>query len=413
MTGRLETDRYGVPQYSGASETFEEYEERAWDLWYGRAGQEQLQTATPVHLRAGLTGSAWESVRKLKHDMLITKAENGSPTTDGMKLLLKTLRDAIADEVPVKINELFLTAFYSPSVWRRNNETMQQYIIRRELDFKKLEETSPETKVSNNIRAMMLLIFGGLDAKEQVSVLSSCGNQYDFEKISHAMRLLFPNAAGKPVQRRDFLGSGGGRTMSSQSSTLKAKWRTKKHFAMAMDDESQQPDDGEEAYGDDAYYEDDENDTNDEILVADSDEELLDSFVQEIPDLGEDDSSLAEAYATVLQHKQKKRNASKGKGKGSGKSFNFKASGEMSFDAKAKENRKQAVQFLKSVTPCTSCGQRGHWQGDDVCPNSKRGSGRKPGHWSQQVSRQAQVFDEHFGFIFSEKEASFQLLRAT
>ena len=102
--------------------------------------------------------------------------------------------------------------------------------------------------------------------------------------------------------------------MSSQSSTLKAKWRTKKHFAMAMDDESQQPDDGEEAYGDDAYYEDDENDTNDEILVADSDEELLDSFVQEIPDLGEDDSSLAEAYATVLQHKQKKRNASKGKG---------------------------------------------------------------------------------------------------
>ena len=91
MAGKLETDRYGVPLYPGASETFEEHEERAWDLWYGRAGQDQLQTATP---RAGLTGSAWESARKLKHDMLITKRDNGSPSTDGMKLLLKTLRDA-------------------------------------------------------------------------------------------------------------------------------------------------------------------------------------------------------------------------------------------------------------------------------------------------------------------------------
>ena len=41
-------------------------------------------------------------------------------------------------------------------------------------------------------------------------------------------------------------------------------------------------------------------------------------------------------------------------------------------NAKAKENRRQAVQFLKSVTSCTSCGQRGHWNGDDICPNVKK-----------------------------------------
>lgn len=121
--------------------------------------------------------------------MLITKAENGSPSTDGMKLLLKTLRDA---DVPVKISELFLTAFCSPSVWRHSNETMQRCIVRRELYFKKLEETSPETKVSKNVRSMMLLIFRGLDAKEQVSVLRSCGNQYDFEKISQSWACSSP-----------------------------------------------------------------------------------------------------------------------------------------------------------------------------------------------------------------------------
>ena len=31
--GGLITDRYGVPQYSGEAELFEEYEERAWDLF--------------------------------------------------------------------------------------------------------------------------------------------------------------------------------------------------------------------------------------------------------------------------------------------------------------------------------------------------------------------------------------------
>ena len=64
---RLESDRYGVPQYAGASDQFEEYKERAWDLWYGRAGQDALQSATPVHLRAGLSSSAWEAVRKSEH----------------------------------------------------------------------------------------------------------------------------------------------------------------------------------------------------------------------------------------------------------------------------------------------------------------------------------------------------------
>jgi hypothetical protein len=48
--------------------------------------------------------------------------------------------------------------------------------------------------------------------------------------------------------------------------------------------------------------------------------------------------------------------------------------GEMSFEANARKNRRNAVKFLKSVTPCTSCGRKGHWQGDDECPNkSKKG----------------------------------------
>ena len=174
----LITDRYGVPQYN---ELFEEHEERAWDLFHGREGQDGLQIA-PVHLRAGLTGAAYESGRKLEHSKMKTKNSDGKATDVGMKPLLNTLKESITAELPVKTRELFFHAFYSPNVWRKNCESMQQYIVRREQDFKRLEDNSPGTQVSEQVRAMMLLCLGGLDPKEQTSVLSSCNNTYKFER---------------------------------------------------------------------------------------------------------------------------------------------------------------------------------------------------------------------------------------
>ena len=169
-------DRYGVPQFSGDVAAFEEYTERAWDLFYGRDGQDS-QASTPIHLRAGLTGPAYEAVRKLSHEKLRTVGEGGKATDVGMKLLIQTLKENIATEVPVKINELFFTAFYSPDVWRKPQESMQQYIIRREQDFSRLKESSPETSISDNLRCMMLLTFSGLDHREQLGVLSFVGNE--------------------------------------------------------------------------------------------------------------------------------------------------------------------------------------------------------------------------------------------
>ena len=171
-SGKLDVDRYGVPQYSGDSDLFEEYCERAWDLWHGREGQTGLQVASAVHLRAGLSGAAYDAVRKLGHDRLKTKNEKGDPTEDGMKLLLDTLKESIASEVPVRVNELFLKAFYDPSVWRKATETMQQFIVRREQDFHRLEEVLLKSSVPEQVRAMMLLTFAFLDAKEATS--SAC-----------------------------------------------------------------------------------------------------------------------------------------------------------------------------------------------------------------------------------------------
>ena len=63
---KIVCDRYRVPQCAGKVEAFEEYVGRTWDLYYGREGQES-QVSTPIHLRSGLTGHAYEAVRKLEH----------------------------------------------------------------------------------------------------------------------------------------------------------------------------------------------------------------------------------------------------------------------------------------------------------------------------------------------------------
>ena len=70
-----------------------------------------MQISTPVHLRAGLSGAAYESVSKLELSKLKTKTSEGKPTDVGMKLLLQTLRESIAAKLPVKTSELFFQAF--------------------------------------------------------------------------------------------------------------------------------------------------------------------------------------------------------------------------------------------------------------------------------------------------------------
>lgn len=86
---RLDVDRYGVPQYAGEPELYDADDEGAWDLWHGREGQDSMQAATAVHLRAGLSGTAYEAVRKLEHAKTKTKDSEGKPSQTGFEELLE------------------------------------------------------------------------------------------------------------------------------------------------------------------------------------------------------------------------------------------------------------------------------------------------------------------------------------
>lgn len=144
-----------------------------------------------MHLLPQLSDAAYEAeaVRKLDHTKPRTKTSEGKPTEEGMKLLIKTLRDSLAQEAPVRVNELFLDYFYSGQSWSKPNETMAQRIVRRETTFVWLKEASPETALSDNLKCMLLLIFSGLEP----SILASVGDEYDYKKVSH-VRVQFPTS---------------------------------------------------------------------------------------------------------------------------------------------------------------------------------------------------------------------------
>ncbi len=127
----LEMDRFGIPLFMGNPEQLDEYRERAFDLYFGRAGRDSEQGATAVNLRGGLAGAAYEAVREIPHQELMTKDKDGKPSPAGVEILVSKLEQVLRHERVVRANELFDKLFYNKSCWRQSDETMGDYCLRR------------------------------------------------------------------------------------------------------------------------------------------------------------------------------------------------------------------------------------------------------------------------------------------
>ncbi len=57
----LELDRNGMPVYAGTAESFDEWRERALDLFHSRAGQDSLQGSTALALHGGFRDIAYKA----------------------------------------------------------------------------------------------------------------------------------------------------------------------------------------------------------------------------------------------------------------------------------------------------------------------------------------------------------------
>ena len=96
----LDMDKNGVPMYTGTAEQFDEWKERASDLFHSRAGNEGLQASTALALRGGLKDVAYEAVRKVDHKELMTVDCNGKPTIKGVEALIEYVRSSLQQEAP-------------------------------------------------------------------------------------------------------------------------------------------------------------------------------------------------------------------------------------------------------------------------------------------------------------------------
>ena len=145
----LEFDRNGVPWYLGRPDLYDEYAERAWDLFYGRSGQDTLQAATAIHLRSGCRDAAYRAVKDLPHDKLVTWQGTGTdrkPTDKGVRLLLETLRQSVAKETPIRTAEIFDRTFYDSTVSRQTGESIGAYIVRKSRSSQNSPRLAPKPR---------------------------------------------------------------------------------------------------------------------------------------------------------------------------------------------------------------------------------------------------------------------------
>ena len=189
----LELDRNGVPVYSGTAENFDEWKERALDLFHSRQGQDSLQASTALALRGGLRDVAYEAARKIRHNELMTVDKDKKPTPLGVDALIEYVRATLQQEKPIRVTETFELVFYDRTVWKATSESMASYIGRRHREFDKLKELSAQTEISDDIKAHMLLKFSGLSVQQRSQVVASCATQFNLKLIEGALRTQFPN----------------------------------------------------------------------------------------------------------------------------------------------------------------------------------------------------------------------------
>ncbi|CAK0870870.1 unnamed protein product [Prorocentrum cordatum] len=335
----IELDRNGIPQYAGQPEYFNEYEERAWDLYRGRTGEKSKQAATALHLRSGLSGPAYEAVRKLKHDEPIATDEYGESKPDGLTLFLTTLKKQVQDIAPVRSTEIFD------------------------------KEVSATTTISEDIQAALILRFCGISMKEQAAVLASNKNEYKLAGIEYALRAQYP-AVHRQQDRR-------------------ADRRERSAYAYAASDQDENP--SELDHGEEEDYEHGEDDEFDiENYVAENLDELGTEEAEAL-------ALVLQSRNKIFNKKKPTRRVTssfhgrgktggKGGRRGGGKGLPSKSpagrggsssssSAVPGYDDRRRDARRQHIANLKKRTQCSDCHQFGHWQGDDVCP---RRSSRKP-----------------------------------
>ena len=71
--------------------------------------------------------------------------------------------------------------------YRKSNESVQEYIARREAEYERLTSLSTSTSLSEDLRTYFLLELAGIDDETHKRILAMNGNDYAWTGITNTM----------------------------------------------------------------------------------------------------------------------------------------------------------------------------------------------------------------------------------
>lgn len=287
----------------------------------------------------------------------------------GLQRLLRLLEEAYGSKADERFEErqsAFLNYRRSPG------QSIAAYLATlKRLRTEYLREDTG-TVISDRAFAQRMLARAALTRKERYDCFFAAGGSYRSAPIEKVLRFRcaqihldeHPSSrrqedrAGRAVQRQPQ------RKKVYKRSDRRGPYRPTRHTHV-VDEQEDEGYDYEEAYDDT-----DDEDFEQEALMAEEDMPEEEDWSQEEFDDEElddvDQAALQEAFAAGWKAKNKTAAARQSRGyKGDGKPSKGKGKGRRPDSRNPEERKKNST--------CASCGQKGHWRGDSVCPNVRSG----------------------------------------
>ena len=323
-----------IPCFDGTSSRYREYR-RSVKRYSQLVGKE----GTGLALQLNLTGDALEVTRHLSARRLKAR--------DGVRKLLMVLDDEYRGMEEDRLDEA-AEAFIQCR--KMTGETMSRYIRRLKQVRRELEEEDESMYVSEKFFSWLLLRKSGLSSEEKSRIRGAAHCSENAKDIAYAMKRLFP---GTPHYRPPERGHHPFRRESGHKNEKNAYMVGGGLDRDSKDDrtdplpsvpEEESADGSEDSSSDEsADYESTPLPENDVMLAM--------KTVRQAEKQGLD------VYALYKNAKYHQRDGRKNRG------FFKGAQGQ------SKEEREKQIAIAKANSECRSCHQKGHWEGDAICPN--------------------------------------------
>ncbi|OLP90412.1 Phosphoacetylglucosamine mutase [Symbiodinium microadriaticum] len=328
----------------------------------------------------GLRGDAFSIARDIGLNRLLQP--------DGIDHLIEQIRQQAFPLQSEEASELFRQGqLLSGPLAKQSGEPMLSYIARRKRWWSTLCELDPDIRLSEAMRANLLVELSGLSRQEQLMVKTAARSQTTDEfarvlvqhhSVVHMKERLLTEKERPNTQRTGY------RPWSDRQQHQTPKFGYMgygyEEFDVAEPDQGTIPEEDlqEAAYPALGSLPDDESWIDDEEVAM-----QLNAYTAVSEEIGADD--IDEDYAEAVQLAYAATNTlstakGKGKGKGKDKGGKGKSGGKLVKSNLTIADRKAKLQELKSKSRCLRCGVVGHWAGDAECrfKGNAKGAAGKP-----------------------------------